>query len=503
MVRVAEHLDFELPLECRSAAEPRNAFRPAGGDPEARQGLSVAPDLSKLTNLLHNGTMENSVSRVASCLLFCGLLLAGCSDGGRSSEVGEPRANGDSNDASAGDAPSAVFDAAVGGQPSGPVDASSERGPLRLAFEPLALDPSILSLTDFAFLPDDTLLATSKTGALHHLSIEGDETTLFSSVAIPSVFDELDCGLISIALDPDFETNALFYLGYCVSIEESGVFRFRFEEELELVPETVAPIITARLPGAPRPWHNVGSLTFDDSGALYVPFGDKTDGVQSQDTSNDLGGLLRIVPNREPDGSGHEPAPGNPFANETGQSANLYAFGLRSPWRGSLDSDGNYWVGDVGSDEFEEVNVVTGPGQNFAWPDSEGPCAECLDVVDPVAIWGRNFDHPYILDDEETLPVGSRVVWVGTEYRAVHGDRYFGQLTGKTLFGEFCTGFVRAARYSAGVLVDDVALGHVESATSWREGPDGFLYLTTLDSCAAERPDLGPTRFLRAVPREN
>jgi hypothetical protein len=109
------------------------------------------------------------MKRPAQCLCLCGLFVAGCSQEGRSPSVDVPP-GGDSSVAGSGAggvAPNGMADPAIDveGTPvvdARSMDASVDHGPLTLAFQPLALDPSITTLTDFVFLPDDTILATSR-----------------------------------------------------------------------------------------------------------------------------------------------------------------------------------------------------------------------------------------------------------------------------------------------------------------------------------------------------
>ena len=129
-----------------------------------------------------------------------------------------------------------------------------------------------------------------------------------------------------------------------------------------------------------------------------------------------MGKLLRIVPSREPGVGGFEPAPDGPLADDEDASQSVYALGLRSPFRGTRDSRGFYWIGDVGSDFFEEVNVVRAPLANFGWPDHEGPCSELRRDHVTRASRGRAAPSPdYIADDPEVETTVARVAWAGPE----------------------------------------------------------------------------------------
>jgi hypothetical protein len=315
-----------------------------------------------------------------------------------------------------------------------------------------------------------------------------------------------DCGALSIALDPDFEANQFLFVGKCSDLQNSGVFRYRFAPpDYETVGDSEASIVEVGHPDAERPWHNVGALDFDDEGYLWVPFGDKVLGDPAQDPSNALGSLLRIEPSRDEDGSGHQPAPDNPFVGDANRDPDVYAYGLRSPWRGTLDRQGRYWFADVGSDQYEELNVVSAPGQNFGWPAVEGPCREACDaLVDPVTEWNRSFSHDYVVEDPDASSIGARVGITALEYDPSDEDRYAGFLDGRLIFSDYCVGWVRGIEYVDDEVVSDQPLGHLDTAAAWRQAPDGYVYALSFGRCQSNHSNVTDdrSRLYRAVLRE-
>jgi hypothetical protein len=244
-------------------------------------------------------------------------------------------------------------------------------------------------------------------------------------------------------------------------------------------------------------------LSFGPDGALWVPFGDKTRFDPAADPGSALGSLLRIIPNREIDGSGYAPHPENPFIGHAEYSEAVYAYGLRSPWRATVDHLGRAFIGDVGSDVAEEIDLADAPGQNFGWPDSEGPCElGCDNVVDPILDYDRSFDHRYVLDDPDPNPLGVRVVHVGVEYVDRGNDRYSSRMNHRVIYGDTCLGWIRALEVSpAGKVVHDAHIGHLNHLSAWRQGEDGYLYASTYGRCQTNRdnPSDEPSRFFRAV----
>ena len=255
----------------------------------------------------------------------------------------------------------------------------------------------------------------------------------------------------------------------------------------------------------------MGSISFDDRGYLWALFGEKTVPDEAQNLDSPLGALVRIEPNRDDDGDGFEPAPGNPLAGRGEAGAAIYAYGLRSPWRGALDREGRYWIGDVGELAVEELNVAVDGGENFGWPHAEGPCErDCAGLTDAVTTWDHSGADLYTRQDglanltvgEPPVALASRVVWVGTAYTDPDHDRYAGLLTGRTVFGDYCAGFVRVAELNDdGTLGVDQPVGHLTTPVAWRQGPDDYIYAISGAACQTDRanPADAPSRLYRAV----
>jgi hypothetical protein len=216
-----------------------------------------------------------------------------------------------------------------------------------------------------------------------------------------------------------------------------------------------------------------------DGQTLWVFLGDFTESRLAQDPQEKPGSLLRIKPNREPNGSGYEPAQGNAFSAEAGDPS-IYAFGLRSPWRGSRDRFGRFWFGDVGDNTAEEVNLITEPGQNLGWDTAEGRCSgDCEGITDPLVTYGRASDEPYVIDDPLTEPNIRRAIWVGQPYYHEQ-DRYYGLFDDAIVFGDYFTGWVRRLEVDQeGQVISDMPVGHLSQVTAWKTGPDGYMYVLT------------------------
>jgi hypothetical protein len=397
--------------------------------------------------------------------------------------------------ATGSDAPAAVDagtpPAGDGGAPA-QGSCSATAGPsaamLKLAFKPInvaggSLDTagpgkSATGLTELRFVPGapGEIFVAQKGARINHLRLEGDTATLIRRYTVPGVFAEEDCGLISIAFDPDYASNKYLYAALCATANRSKVVRFTVGETLS----APVDIIEFNEPSSSAAFHSIGSIGFDQNKNMWMLHGEFYNQANAQNLSSTMGKLLRFSPSRAPGMGGVTPAPGNPFAGMAGRSPLIYAYGFRSPWRGYLDSRGRFLVGDVGPGTAEELNLVTAPGQNFGWNGSRvGPCSNCPGLTSPLSTY-RIANDPYEGDGNpvwENRP--RRSVWVGLQYQDCGNDRYGGAMTGVYLFGDLFAGWVRGAVIDdAGKKIVDRPLADMPALSSWAQGPDGYLYAT-------------------------
>ena len=367
------------------------------------------------------------------------------------------------------------------------IDAGTARR-LSLRFEPIEQDSGALRLTDLAFLPSPPgdFILIDKDGDVIHMRMEGDGARRLGGFTIDDTWFDSDCGLISVAVEPDFEQNPYIYLGLCASKESNTIRRYTWDpSDYEAIKASAREVITVRGPRAPRSWHNVGSIGFTEEGYLWALFGDKVLNEPALDPNSALGALLRIIPNREPDGDGYTTPDDNPFADGSGHPA-VYAKGMRSPWKG-IYIDGQWFFGDIGLDTFEEINRVDMPGQVFGWPAAEGLCQkDCDGMTDPWAHYGRGSGPAYVREDLDSSTAKLRSVWIGWSYQANERDPYDGLWNGILTFGDFYAGFIRAAPIDG----DGASwhAGHLTGSTAWRQGPDGYVYVTALGTWPVDAP---------------
>ena len=280
-------------------------------------------------------------------------------------------------------------------------------------------------------------------------------------------------GLLSVAFAPDYERSGRFYVYYTVRGGDANRV-----VELRRTTATTADASSARtvieFPHPSFANHNGGQLQFGPDGNLYIGTGDGGGGgdpdENAQDPSSRLGKLLRIDPGPGNAGAYGIPA-GNPFAGSTTGLDEIYAVGLRNPWRFSFDrKTGRIAIGDVGQDRWEEIDYGTlngVRGANFGWNVFEG-------------------NHPF---DGSTPPPGYAPPTHEYSHRgggcAVVGgyvvrDRKLKSLYGRYLYSDLCRGDLRSFVPDLEGARKDRPLGlDVPSPTSFGEGVNGRIYVAS------------------------
>ena len=185
--------------------------------------------------------------------------------------------------------------------------------------------------------------------------------------------------------------------------------------------------------------HNGGDLAFGPDGCLYVSAGDGTSdsdtNLTGQDLSDLVSSILRLDVHPSDEGRGYSIPGDNPFVHTAGARGEIWAYGLRNPWRISFDRDtGRLWVGDVGQDWREMVHLIT-RGGNYGWSVEEGGLPfHPLRTRGPTPIVPPVMSHPH---SEARSLTGGHVYY---------GDK-FPELRGAYVYGDFATGKVWGLRY--------------------------------------------------------
>ncbi|MBI3154327.1 MAG: PQQ-dependent sugar dehydrogenase [Burkholderiales bacterium] len=275
-------------------------------------------------------------------------------------------------------------------------------------------------------------------------------------------------GLLSVAFHPDFARNGRLFVNY--TSQPGGktiVAEYKADPAADVADATSARTLLEQ--GRPEPFHNGGLMKFGPDGFLYIGMGDGGRFQAGQDLSTLLGKLLRIDVDA---GQPYAIPRDNPFVGQAGAKGEVYALGMRNPWRFSFDRcDASLFLGDVGARSWEEVSLIV-PGGNYGWARMEGmhcnpkPLCDMSGLVKPIAEYGH-------LDLDEQ---GGQSVTGGHVYRGTQAP----ELRGHYLFADFFTTRIWTLYQSRD---DAYTWKRVEllkagfPVSSFGEGPDGELYV--------------------------
>jgi glucose/arabinose dehydrogenase len=278
-------------------------------------------------------------------------------------------------------------------------------------------------------------------------------------------------GLLGLAFHPGFAANQRFFV-YFTDLDGA----ITVAEGLASAPATLTVLLT--VPHDQADNHNGGWLGFGPDGLLYIGTGDGGRGGDPWDNAQNpdvnLGKLLRIdVDTAKP----YAIPPTNPFAGGGG-APEIFALGLRNPWRAAFDGNLLY-IADVGQGEFEEVNIVqtTNPGANFGWNLTEG--AACFK--------SRNCDRTGLTDPVHTYDhaIGCSITG-GYVYRG----SAMPALQGRYLFSDFCSGTLMSFRLQDGQAQNVVGisdgLASLGQVASFGQDAAGELYILTFDGTVSK-----------------
>jgi len=261
------------------------------------------------------------------------------------------------------------------------------------------------------------------------------ETTTFLDIQ-NQVDDRGEGGLLGLAFHPDFESNGFFYVNYTTgSPFRTVISRFQVSADTDQADE--ASEIQLLSFNQPFSNHNGGQIRFGPDGFLYISTGDGGGAgdpqENAQDRTNLLGNILRIDVDGSEVGGNYGIPDDNPFVgNDEGFREEIYAYGLRNPFRFSFDAaNGDLWAGDVGQNRFEEIDLVEN-GNNLGWDITEGN--ECFEPMEGCDMTGLT-DPVFVYSQS-----GSQSVTGGFVYRGPTLD----QLTGKYIFADFISGRIWA-----------------------------------------------------------
>jgi len=300
------------------------------------------------------------------------------------------------------------------------------------------------------FAPDGRLFILQKQGLVRIFK----NGRLLSEPALSlEVNDFSERGLLGIAFDPNFTANHYVYIYYTSPGDEPDNRLSRFVVNGDTIARSSERILLKGI-RSDSGMHNGGCIKFGKDGKLYVATGDGGANHGLAQNLNSLNGkILRI--NKD----GSVPTD-NPFAGQAGKRSEVWCYGLRNPWRFSIDSlTGTMIIADVGGAKFEELNVGL-RGANYGWPLAEGMSTDSR-FVNPV--------HAYPHNNNRAAVIG------GVFYR---GNNFPQSFSGKYFFADAVQGFIKTMGLTS---TNQAAKVETFSPNSGRlvhltVGPDGAIY---------------------------
>ncbi|MEM6253280.1 MAG: Ig-like domain-containing protein, partial [Cyanobacteria bacterium P01_D01_bin.156] len=297
----------------------------------------------------------------------------------------------------------------------------------------------LTSPTAAEFLPDGRVLVSEKNGTIKIIDPNVTVPSTSDYLVLPDVTTSGEKGLIDIALDPDFETNNYIYAFYTLGSDTTFQIS-RFIHQGNTADLSSEFVVWKDPNAASSPDHFGGGLNFGPDGKLYLTTGDKGQNTPqlAQDLTRIEGSILRI----NKDGTIPEDNPY--FGNTQGYAEEIWASGLRNPFRSDWDlQTGDLYIGDVGFNDIEEVNrinffdaqttIQNGGDLNFGWPFHEGTSGGDPNFIDAI------YEYPHTNDR-----FGSGAVISGSVYR---GSMFPTEFQGAYFFGDFTQDYIKYLKF--------------------------------------------------------
>ncbi len=282
-------------------------------------------------------------------------------------------------------------------------------------------------------------------------------------------------GLLGLAFDPQYSSNGYFYVNYTTPNPlRTRVSRFQVSSGNPNHADGNSELVLLEF-NQPFSNHNGGCLQFGADGDLYIGVGDGGSAGDpygnGQSRTTVLGKILRLDVRHSTSSVTYAIPPDNPFANDTGSvKKEIYAYGLRNPWRFSFDPEnGNLWCADVGQDKWEEIDLIE-KGKNYGWNVMEGlhcfnPAVNCSPTGLAMPVW--EYGHA----------VGQCITG-GYVYRGT----LVPALSGMYIYADFIAGQIWGLQYRAGQPPNNVLIQKSDlSISSFGEDHNHELYICAFD----------------------
>jgi len=326
---------------------------------------------------------------------------------------------------------------------------------------------------------DDRLFVVERAGLIKILDANGSaNATPFLDIDGRVSNSGGERGLLAMAFHPDYDVNGFFYVNY---IDNSGdTVISRFTRNTVNTADDTSELILIQV-SQPFGNHNGGDLHFGSDGFLYISLGDggsaNDPGNRGQDLTTLLGKMLRIDVDNTAGTNNYAIPANNPFVGNSTALPEIWAYGLRNPFKFSFDGSGeSLWIADVGQNQIEEINRVgtsVGGGENYGWRCFEG------NSVFSTADNCGSIDHTPPV--EQYNHSGGRCSITGGY---VYRGNEFPELQGLYFFGDFCTDEIGVVEE---VATNDYQLSFIDNfpiggVSAFGQDDNGELYVAGVSS---------------------
>ncbi|MBA3647727.1 MAG: PQQ-dependent sugar dehydrogenase [Chitinophagales bacterium] len=324
---------------------------------------------------------------------------------------------------------------------------------------------------------DDRLFIVERTGKIWVCNSSGKKSDApFLNISDLITTDGDEQGLLGLAFDPNYAANGYFYVNYTNKDGNTRISRFSVKPNNPNQAKKQSELVLLKVK-QPFINHNSGSIRFSE-GYLYIPLGDGGDAADPLNNAQDPGILLgkvsRIDVTHGENGKNYSIPPTNPFIGVSGYLPEIWATGLRNPWRFSFDAlTDDMWIGDVGQDDWEEIDFQPAGegGLNYGWSCWEGSHFfkdDCNPNGTPPTFPIAEYEHI-------VSPGCGGTIIGGFVYRgANYPDMY-----GKYIYADYCTGIFRAVYQDKGVWVNRyISTEDPFEYTAFGTDVDDELYVT-------------------------
>jgi len=285
-----------------------------------------------------------------------------------------------------------------------------------------------------------------------------------------------ELGLLGLAFHPRFSENGYFYVDYTASFPlRTVIARYTMTTPGSNTANAASRVVLLEIP-QPYENHNGGCIAFGPGGYLYIGMGDGGSGGDPQNNGQNkkslLGKILRIDVNTPSGGRNYSVPADNPFRGDASAAEEVYAYGLRNPWRFSFDPvTKKLWAGDVGQNKYEEIDIIES-GKNYGWRTMEGlhcfnPASGCDQAGLALPVWEYGHDA-----------AGGWSVTGGHVYRGKNVP----SLYGKYVYADFVSQNLWALSVDAqGSARNELLLANAGAISSFGVDADNELYVCSYD----------------------